>query len=98
MQITRMGAAARALNSLCIAGWVRSLRLPVPYSSSHDADLFAYAAARALKGCVSQVGSRVATASVPYSSSHDDDLFARAAPRALNGLCIVGWVRSLSRF
>jgi len=40
----------RSLKGLCIAGWVRSLSLPVPYSSTHVAELFAYAAARALGG------------------------------------------------
>src|SRR6266511_801161 len=34
----------RALNDLRIAGWIRSLPLPVQYSSTHVAGLFAYAA------------------------------------------------------
>ncbi len=29
------------IERLCMAGWSRSLSLPVPYSSTHDADLFA---------------------------------------------------------
>ncbi len=34
----------RALNGFCSARWVRSLSLPVPYSSTHVGEVFGYGA------------------------------------------------------
>jgi hypothetical protein len=48
----------RARIAVCVSQvGSRSLSLPVPYLSSHVAEHFAYAAARALHVCISQVGS-----------------------------------------
>jgi len=49
----------------------RSLLLPVPYLSTHVAELFAHAAALALNGFCIAAWFRSLSLPVPYSSTHD---------------------------
>ncbi len=87
----------RALNDLRIAGWIRSLPLPVQYSSTHVAGLFAYAALAVAFSSGSEMQRRTNTepgaVATGYSVDYEPRCFVRT--RALDGLCIAGWVRSL---